>query len=169
MGATHLCGAALVRRLRPEGRHVGFVLTGSFTPDGARLATGGQDGTIKIWDVDRAALVLTLDQHGSWVYALRFSGDGRRLVSGLASGAVQVFDAMPVSGRAPLRRAVRARQQSVRAIVEPLIARYVVPDVVEEAIDVAALAPESRETAVRLARSVRPASPSSHYPWAACR
>jgi WD40 repeat protein len=53
-----------------------------FSPDGQTLATGGNDKTIKFWDVKTLKIKFTLFSHGDDVAALAFSPDGRTLVSG---------------------------------------------------------------------------------------
>ena len=59
-GALTLRDAATGRRLKePVNANAGFVMTVAFTPDGSTIATGGTDGTVRLWDAD------TLKQIGS--------------------------------------------------------------------------------------------------------
>jgi len=66
---------------------------------GARVLTGGRDGTVRLFDLAGGELLETLMGHSSWVQAVRFLGDGptEALTAGsdgrilrwdLASGAV---------------------------------------------------------------------------------
>ena len=52
-----------------------------FSPDGTTLATGGGDGTVKVWDVASGQLRETFQGHEARVAGLRFSVDGRTLYS----------------------------------------------------------------------------------------
>jgi len=53
----------------------------AFSPDGDRIATGGMDGVIHIWDAKVGQLIVDLRGHTSYVYDLVFSPDGDYLAS----------------------------------------------------------------------------------------
>ncbi len=61
--------------------HKGGVNCVAFSPDGALLASGGEDKTVKLWDVDKKQVIATLTQHSGPVNGLAFSPDGKWLVS----------------------------------------------------------------------------------------
>jgi WD40 repeat protein len=69
----------------PEGRikhvlkgHAELVRSAAFSADGRRLASGGDDKTICIWDLDRGQPVQVLPTAGP-VIGLAFAPDGKRL------------------------------------------------------------------------------------------
>jgi WD40 repeat protein len=75
----------------------------AIAPDGRRVAAGGADGTLWVWDADTGVLVAQLDAHRERISALKFSGDGRWLVSGGWDGLVRIYDTASLSqGRAGL-------------------------------------------------------------------
>src|SRR5208282_5594340 len=53
----------------------------AFSPDGALLASGSDDHTIKLWDVEAERELLTLTGHSQTVTALAFFHEGDRLAS----------------------------------------------------------------------------------------
>jgi WD40 repeat protein len=67
-------------RKLPAG-HERIVYSLAFSPDGKRLASGGWDSRIGLWDVETGKLVAGLHEHSSAVVALAFSQDGRMLAS----------------------------------------------------------------------------------------
>ena len=74
------------RRVRKHSRSKGMVqvLSVAFSPDGKRIVSGSDDGTIKVWDAATGQETLTLKGHSSAVNSVAFSPDGKRIVTGSA-------------------------------------------------------------------------------------
>ena len=64
--------------------HKTSVTALQFSPDGQTLATGGNDKTIRFWDVSSLKLTSTFFGHTDEVTALAFSPDGGTLASSAA-------------------------------------------------------------------------------------
>ena len=74
---------------RRTARHEGLVQAMAISADGRRAVSGGQDRTVRVWDLDTGHQQAELG-HDSWVDAVAISADGRRAVSG--SVTVRVWD-----------------------------------------------------------------------------
>ena len=45
----------------------GSVQSVAFSPDGTRIVSGGSDGTVRLWDVERGSEIAALQGHEGWV------------------------------------------------------------------------------------------------------
>jgi WD40 repeat protein len=64
----------------------------SWSPDGTRLASAGQDGRIQIWDPVTATQTRELTGYASGAYAVSWNPDGTRLAAAGIDGQVRLWD-----------------------------------------------------------------------------
>ena len=83
-------GVKLLRTLAGHRRTVNRV---AFDPQGARLASGSGDNTVKLWEADSGNLIRTLEGHNSTVYSVAFDPPGARLASGSYDNTVKLWEA----------------------------------------------------------------------------
>jgi WD40 repeat protein len=69
----------------------------SFAPDGKTLATGGEDGTLRIWDAATKTALILLRGHAGPITAVAFAPDGQSLFSGSWDGTLKVWNVAPGS------------------------------------------------------------------------
>jgi WD40 repeat protein/serine/threonine protein kinase len=87
----YLSGEASQDRLRVAA-HPGGVLALSATPDGARVATGGTDGDIAVWQTRGLVPQWRVSAHAGPVHAVSWHPDGKWLASGGADGCVRIWN-----------------------------------------------------------------------------
>ncbi len=78
------------RSLRELGRHPGGAFALCWSDNGTRLTTGGHDGVIRMWVVDRRSDAILRARIDSSIHALAWSADNRVLASGADDGTVRL-------------------------------------------------------------------------------
>ena len=64
----------------------------AFSPNGARLASGSDDSTVRLWDGQTGAHIVTLVGHSSWAESVTFSVDGSLLASASNDGTIRLWN-----------------------------------------------------------------------------
>ncbi|WP_439625365.1 WD40 repeat domain-containing serine/threonine protein kinase [Gemmata sp.] len=92
----HLDSLARQATLTLRG-HAGSVHAVAYAPDGKRLATGGADNAVRIWDAATGREVACVRGHTGPVNGVAWSPDGGRLATASKDGTARIWDA--ASGR----------------------------------------------------------------------
>jgi len=101
--------------------HGDLVNSVSFSPDRRYIASGSDDGTVKIWDAALGEVKQTREGHGSQVTSVSFSPDGRYIASGSGDCSVKIWDA--ASGE--VKQTLEGHDHLVRSVAFSPDGRYI--------------------------------------------
>jgi serine/threonine protein kinase len=85
-------GTAGLQELHPPCKHDGWVRSVAVSPDGNTALSGGDDATVRLWDLATGREVRRLTAHEGAVMSVAFAPGGRLAVSGSWDGTVRVWD-----------------------------------------------------------------------------
>jgi len=88
-----ICKWRMALTVRGDAGVLYAVRSVAFSPDGQRVVSGSDDGTLEVFDVATGRETLTLKRYADASGSVAFSRDGRRIVSGSRDGTLRVFDA----------------------------------------------------------------------------
>ncbi|KAL3276990.1 hypothetical protein HHI36_012350 [Cryptolaemus montrouzieri] len=77
--------------LKQQG-HANNTSCVSYSNDGEILASGGEDGKVKLWNVNTGLCFITFNEHSSAVTSVAFSGNKKFVVSASVDGTVRAYD-----------------------------------------------------------------------------
>jgi WD40 repeat protein len=83
---------AIGRMVRIVRHHDGPVFALAWDPQGNRLFSTGQEGTVRVIDAGSDQVLHSWQASTDWIYRLAVSPDGKRLITGGWHGEVKVWD-----------------------------------------------------------------------------
>jgi WD40 repeat protein len=94
--AVHLEGTGVPRSARQDrtydGHRPASTRCVAVSPGQERIASGGEDNLIRLWDAGSERCLATLQGHTSWVRAVQFTPDGQSLISASQDATLRVWD-----------------------------------------------------------------------------
>src|SRR5579871_3385642 len=81
----------LAKALVTYSGHSGPVITAVWSPDGKRIASGGNHGTVQVWDAQTGKQIWKT-HIDTYSFAIAWSPDGKR-IAGAGAGSVEMLDA----------------------------------------------------------------------------
>ncbi|CAF1225991.1 unnamed protein product [Rotaria sordida] len=77
--------------LKQQG-HFNNMTQLTYSPDGMHIASGGDDGKIKLWNTSNGFCFVTFSEHTSTITGLEFASNGQFIVSSSLDGTVRAYD-----------------------------------------------------------------------------
>lgn len=102
--------------------HSGATFAVNVSPDGSRIASGGEDGICSIWNLDELedGPLFSHRFSQSYVFTLKWSEDGSRLLATTGDGTVHILDSASRSVRSEEAHRERTREATCQAQLDHL-------------------------------------------------
>jgi len=114
--------SALIKSERKFTGHTNMVMSVAVSPDGAAIVSGSADNSVRIWDAQTGAEMLSpLLGHTDLVWSVAISFDGRLVASGSEDYTVRLWDLL--TGKA-VGKPMRGHSTYVKAVVFSPDARW---------------------------------------------
>ena len=72
--------------------HTSRLRSIAFSPDYQKLVSGGDDGTVKIWNIKSGECLKTFSVPETWIWSVSFSYDGQMIAHSNDNGTAQIWD-----------------------------------------------------------------------------
>lgn len=102
--------------------HAGRVCSVAFAPEGGRVASAGQDRTIRLWDILTGKQIRQFDGHGDTINCVAFSPDGRWIASASVDRTVRLWTVG--SGRKGPHYCLEGHRSNVNSVAFSSDGRY---------------------------------------------
>ena len=96
--------------------HTSSVIAATFSADGKRVLSGGDDRTVRLWDAETRRELKAFSGHTSYVKDVAFSPDGKQVLSAGADGTVRLWD---VDSGKELRKFTKHADSVIAAVFAP--------------------------------------------------
>jgi len=75
-----------------QASDISYVISPDYSPDGKRVVTGGEDGTVRIWDPKNGQELMAIEAHEDRVDGVSFSPDGAKILTASWDNTAKIWD-----------------------------------------------------------------------------